>query len=508
MFLKTRIFLKNNYLLLIVIVIASVLRFTHLGYSDYQGDEIKALFMPGSDETATEFLLDQRKGPVQFLITMIVSFINPGYDNQLLTRLPFAIASFLAVILFYKFVEIIFGKKVAFFASFFFATNGFLVAFARIVQYQSFILFFEFLALYLLSLAAYKPNNKYNVVFIYLGLSAWAMSILSHYNGIFIAPFAFYFLYKWFKTASYNYKFKLFNFILAGSVSAGLLLAFYVPFVFSIKDATLAYWSNRVSGGDGKVSSSYYLFTVYQPIYVIHMYVGLFVLGLLTFIKRNFFSHIEKFLVILWGLLPLIFLELVINLPGTHIFNYLVPGMIMMGFGVNFIHEVLGRVLRQKILCNFVFSIGVFTVFTFIALQSYFIFVDHKSEYPWENEKFFVWNFSKPSASYHLSLFGFPYSREWEEVRNFIKLQSASSFYTTNERDSIVRYYVPLVKSGENIGYYIYVLNPQSFTDKILNERAKAWVDENEPVNIIKKEGKELVKIYYLPPNFQPLSAK
>ncbi len=508
MFTKISTFIKSHYLLLIIIVIAGVLRFTSLGYSDYQGDEIKALFLPNADETTTDFLLDQRKGPVQFLVTMLVSNINPGYDDQFLTRLPFAVASFFAVIFFYKFLELIFGKKIAFFASFFFATNGFLVAFGRIVQYQSFILFFEFLALYMLALAAYKSKNQYSIISIYLGLAAWSLSILSHYNGVFIAPFAFYYLYKWYKTSNYNYKFKLFNFIVAGSISAGLLLAFYIPFLFSIKDATLAYWSNRVSGGDGKISSSYYLFTVYQPIYLVHLYVGLFVLGLLSFIKKDFKGQLEKLLVLIWGVLPLVFLEVIINLPGTHIFNYLVPGMIIMGFGVNLLLDLMYKVLKIKWLVKGIFSLGVLAVFGFVFIQSYMIYVDHSAEYPWEDEKFFYWDFAKPSASFHLSLFGFPYSRDWEEIRNYIRLNQSSSFYTTNERDSIARYYVPLVKSGESIGYYVYIYNPQSFTDKIMNERAKQWVDANQPVRTITKDGREVAKIYMIPQNFQPLSAK
>ena len=35
---------KRNYLILSILFIAGVLRFVNLGYSDYQGDEFKAMF--------------------------------------------------------------------------------------------------------------------------------------------------------------------------------------------------------------------------------------------------------------------------------------------------------------------------------------------------------------------------------------------------------------------------------------------------------------------------------
>jgi len=49
-------------------LLAGVLRFVNLGYSDYQGDEIKALYNPKEIKSA-QFFLEQRKGPMQFLVT-------------------------------------------------------------------------------------------------------------------------------------------------------------------------------------------------------------------------------------------------------------------------------------------------------------------------------------------------------------------------------------------------------------------------------------------------------
>ena len=46
--------------LLFLVVVTLWLRVANLGYSDYQGDEIKALFLPDPGQTATQFLMEQR----------------------------------------------------------------------------------------------------------------------------------------------------------------------------------------------------------------------------------------------------------------------------------------------------------------------------------------------------------------------------------------------------------------------------------------------------------------
>lgn len=87
-----------KYIPLFFLVIISIyLRFYNLGYSDYQGDEIKAFYLPEQSQTISDFLLDQRKGPTQFIITYVIKVFDPMYENRFLVRMPFAIASLLSV---------------------------------------------------------------------------------------------------------------------------------------------------------------------------------------------------------------------------------------------------------------------------------------------------------------------------------------------------------------------------------------------------------------------------
>lgn len=491
-----------------LLLLSSALRLVNLGYSDYQGDEIKALFLPENNQSFFSFLMDQRKGPLQFFITYILKFIDHNYQNEFLIRLLFAIAGVLSVLFFYKLLNEYFGKKVAFYASLFMATNGFFVAFSRIVQYQSFVILFAILSLYFFTLSNSKSNWK--IKGIYLGFICWALSVLAHYDGFFIAPFAGYILFSWLKTNGKAYFKHLF---LAGVVFVAILSAFYVPFVMSLSKETLDYWQNRVTGGDGKISSSFYLFQVYNPIYTIHVYYILGILGAIFAITQAFLPAI---FVAGWFLVPFLFMELAINIPGTHIFNYLIPAFVFIGFGFLLLEKLTHFIFKER-LGRLLTLLGVVFITLFISAQSYFIFVDNTLEYPWENEKFLIWTFHKPSAIFHLSMFGFPYSRNWEEISQFIssnrpdypcpknsltpcvKKEFSGIYYSTNERRSIVRYYLPFDRGTDNASYYVYIVNPQSFTEPILNEKAAWWTANYEPIKVISEGSKVLAKIYYMP---------
>ena len=103
-------FLKNYLPLLFIITLSGVLRFFSLGYSDYQGDEIKSLFIKEEDMSYSEFFLDQRKGPGQFFVTFITKQLDQDYSNEFLHRFPFAIAGSFSGYFFYKLVLIYFNK--------------------------------------------------------------------------------------------------------------------------------------------------------------------------------------------------------------------------------------------------------------------------------------------------------------------------------------------------------------------------------------------------------------
>ena len=516
-------FLKNNWPFLLILVIAAGLRLMNLGYSDYQGDEIKALFIPDPNQTRWDFLMDQRKGPVQFIITGLLALVDPRFENQFLMRFLFALAGILSVLFFYKLVELHFGKRVAFYASFFFATNGFIVALSRIVQYQPVGMLFMVLTLYFLTKAVQDEN--YRVKGIYYSLFSWAIAILTHYDGIFIAPFVFYLLYQWFRTPRPEFAGKFKHFALSGLISAVALMIFYVPFALRLSQSTVDYWSARILEEEStKLYNSRLLFTIYQPIYVLDIYTILLVIGVL-FLSAAFLVH--KFgspglkarlpkdmgdktfqdilFLLIWALLPLIFMEVIVFNPGTHIYTYLIPGFIFLGFGVYAIDYLLHQILGAN-LGRVINLVGVSAVFTFIFIESYAIYIDHSVEYPWENERFLLWTFSRPSRelhdTYHLALFGFPYYRNWEGIEAFTSENPVGS-YSTNERRTIARFSVNLIEEEESPQaserYYISIANPQSFAIA-LNQRMQALTEMYDPVFAYDVAGEPKAEVYLVTP--------
>ncbi|MFC1622027.1 glycosyltransferase family 39 protein [Patescibacteria group bacterium] len=481
----------------IVVFAAFTLRVINLGYSDYQGDEIKAFLRPAENQSAVDFLLNQRKGPGQFIITSFTELFNTNYENEFLTRIPFALAGAFAVYFFYKLLRQHFGDKVAFFASLFFATNGFLVALSRIAQYQAFVILFMILALYMFS------NKK-----LYHGFIFWAFSMLFHYDGLFIAPFALYLIF------SNKPKIKIKDLIKPVLISGVILAVFYIPFIVNISQKTLEYWGGRVTGDvSSKISSSKYLFTVYQPIYVVHFYTILAFVGFGAFIMSKFvhkFPKIADFSVekktwvkfvyiFLWFFIPFVFLEGLIYIPGTHIYTYLIPLFVFLGLALEFGWLVLKR-FKDFFIPEVIYGFSLIIMFSFIYLQSYAIFVDNKKEYPWESEEFLVWEFHQPTPIYHLSMFGFPYYRNWEGIGEAVMTGDHNGYYSTNERKSIARYYVPLEKSTDDAGHYIHILNSQSFTDKIQQEKAAYWAQRYNPIYTYSRNGQDLVRVYKMEP--------
>jgi len=193
------------------------------------------------------------------------------------------------------------------------------------------------------------------------------------------------------------------------------------------------------------------------------------------------------------------FFEVITYIPGTHIYNYILPMFIVVAFGLVTLESLVFKVFEWNLMKIFNF-IGVAVLFVFLFSQSYLVFVDNSKEYPWDQEQFLLWTLPKPSPAFHLSLFGFPYYRNWQGVRDYIKAHPETTAYTTNEKDSIARHYLGLEKKSDLAGFYIYVKNPQSFTNEILNEKANYWAQHYQPVSTFTRFGRDMIRIYIMVP--------
>lgn len=468
------------------------LRIVNLGYSDYQGDEIKALCVSTQRLELMNCLSAQRRGPVQFLVTFLVSLFDSDHSNEFFNRLPFALTAILAIIVFYLLVDLHFGKKVALYATLFISVNGIFVGLTRIIQYQPFVLFFSFSALYVFSLATI--SDRWRIAGLYVGMLLWAAAFLAHYDAIFIAPFVIYLLYRWFNQyRELTSATKLKHILISSSLCLILTASFYLPMIFSATMDTQDYWASRLTdtNEDTKPASSLLTFQVYNPLLVVYLYM---IFGLFSL------ADIKKLVPLLvWFLVPWIILEIIIYEPGTHIYTYLIPASILIAFGLVNIERLIHRLGGQKYGKALRF-LGVSMLFVFLASLSHFLFIDHTPEYPWGRRKYLFWMIERPSREYQVRFFGFPYYRNWEEIREFVSATDDIQYYMTNEKKSITDFYVPQEFNLNGAGYYIHIYEPQSFTEEVAKKKIRYWTEKYDPIKVYEINGRVMVEIYNMPP--------
>lgn len=478
--------------ILFLIFVTVWLRIVNLGYADYQGDEIKALWRPAEGQSGIDFLYMQKKGPTEFFVTYLFRYFDPTFSNEFLQRLPFALAGILSIYFFYRLISKLYGKKIALYGTLLFSINGIFVGLYRIIQYQPFVILFSILTLYFFTLAL--QEERWKITGIYAGVFFWTAALFSHYDGVFIAPFAIYLLIRWYKensdlTADMRLKHLLIPFGIGGL----LLGAYFVPYLLQLPDNIVAYWSKRVTGQGGtdtRMTSSILNFDLYNPILGIYLYPVLVAFSLPK-IKRTW-------PLVLWFILPWAIMELAIFDPGTHIYTYLIPIIIMAAFGLETIEELVVKVAGvawgQRLNVA-----GLTLLFLFLAGISHLIFIDHTPEYPYEERGILFWKIGGENEDYKLWNFGFPYYRRWEDIQEYLTNQEGNGYYATNESTSISVYYAPYRYWVERAGYYVYIKNPQTYRDPDRREKIRFWMANYAPEKVFEYNGKTVAEIYYMP---------
>jgi 4-amino-4-deoxy-L-arabinose transferase-like glycosyltransferase len=494
--------------ILLLIGVSLVLRLAQLGYSNLQGDEILTLCRVSDFQSIGEFLgylLGQRKGPVQYIITCAFSLFDPTFSSELAVRLPFAIANLLAVACFFVLVYRLFTLPIAIYASFLFAVNGIFIAFARIVQYQSFVILGGLVGILALTLAL--KYEKWKVPGLYLGFLAAALSLLAHFDAaFFLPPMAVFVLHWWLKFRGEPGFARLrIHLFAAVALFAVLVLAFYAVYFLRLTAFQLNYWEDRRVGDSTNI---FRLFQFYNPGPMLWLCLGWAVLGL-TRIRASLSWQI----LLAWILPPMIFMVLIFQDSRTHAYTYLLPLLIVAGIGVDAMLGWLPARLRGKTLQIAQAAVlGVFLIFSYI---SYEIFIDRSPEYPWYPKPVLGMQFDGGFVS---GTFGFPYSREWREIgRWFEELPEQEVLLVTNEKRQFVEFYLPpkvrnrLRYVTDNVpknvrapdGLYILMVRaPQSWTYQLWGLNLDQWRETFVPVHeFVNDEGEVVASVYFLRPD-------
>lgn len=456
---------KEWFILLIIFIPTVFLRFYNLGYSDYIGDEHKALIILNEGQSLTNFLLNQRKGPLQFIISYIPYLFTHDFKNELAERMPFAIINVLAILVFYKFVQRITKSSLTgLLAALLLSFCGFIVGFGRIAQYQSLNLLFSFLALWFYSIGLFGSGACGTVLLgrtalrrSLLGTLFLSLSLLSHWDAVFILPMVIYIFIRFLLAKDVPIKRKLVligaNFIL-GCV---LLLPFLIPYVGHQlnSDENMAYFSRRVSMGYSNTNRYKQLVDLYNPFVTFWFYVIAGVLGMLCVKKSYIFT--------IWFLIAFSIFEIFVRKPGTHIYNFIVPLTILCAIGIVELLKFLPKFAR---ILPVVILIGLYSFFLY---QAFVVFVDHRVEYPWQQETFFGYKTPNYHIEDKLPLFGFPLNRYWKEINvyvNEMKAKNNERFgYISNEVKTISEFYMDVKYAAPPKIYAVGIKRPLSFVE-------------------------------------------
>ncbi|MFZ2663983.1 MAG: hypothetical protein WAX66_01340, partial [Patescibacteria group bacterium] len=407
--------------------------------------------------------------------------VTHDYRNELAERIPFSIISVMSVIVFYFMVKKLTKSWVsAFIASLIYLSNGFIVGFGRIAQYQNLNLLFSFLAVYFYSNLLDK--KKHLIKFTLVGTLFWCLSFLSHWDAIFILPIVLWIFIKFFfdKSFSNGYKIRIlvYNFLLGCLV----LLPFMIPYSMHQRysDENLGYLFRRLGIGYSNNHLYKMYIDLYSPFVSLWFLIICGMLGVL-FLKRSYMFT-------LWFLFGYGIFELFVRKPGTHVYNFLIPVFILCGIGIEYLVRIMPKVLKVFVLLLAMVSIS------FLYYQSYMLFVDHSKEYPWEQEmvlninlkcsqKDKICNKVKPYATlltkkyYYdyegqkLPLFGFPHKRFWNEVNDFIqeqnKINSEKLGYSSNEDKTVGEWYINGGYKTSGEFYFVGIRKPGNFVEEM-----------------------------------------
>ena len=460
----------------IVFVALAALRIVNLGYSDYIPDETTVMdhFRKNGPVLDLEYLAKQRKGPMQWLMVLPINFIYGNVFNELVFRVPFAIASILSIYFFYKFLETSTEDKyTALLGSFLFGVNGFMIAFGRIVQYQSLNLLFSSISLFFFAKFLKESDKK----FCFYGIIFFTLSLFSHWDAVFILPYII-----WVFIQKRDFKLIL----LSGLISLLLFSPFFVPFAlfnFVSGENHEDYFSTRIGAKDTfslnevRVKNS-----LYNPF--------LFTTLCLVFLLVSVVWIKEYYIFWIWLVTAAVVFVFFIKTPGTHTYNLVIPMIILCSIGFVRLGELLPKEYRVVPL-----GLGIMAC-SFLYYQSFLIFVDTKNEYPWNREEIFRYKTKVyDSKTLTNNIIGFPYGRNWSEVRDFIQSEDGFEDYTftTNDNSAVSSFYLDIPFDITQNMYLIGVKNPYTF----VSDYQFSQIENKSSIKSVKdSNGETVVKIY------------
>ena len=426
---------------LLVGIIAAAFRFGNIGYKEIQGDEGIVLVRVASAlmGQAQQILMHQ-KGPMEILLPMAQWGIT-GEISDFWLRVPFAWVSILAVIAIMLLADRWFGSSIAMICGLLFAINGFGIAFAHIIQYQSLVMFFGAVAL--LKADDYRKDSRAGDL--YLCALFVAGGLLAHYDMVLVLPAIGWTLLL---QPRPERNFKLRDWIFALALGLFAALSFYLPYMLSPGfGRTLNYVLNDRVGVSGEsfigwgAPQVWRMITFYNSTYYIVGLIILIALGLIFIVRER-----VPVASLLYWLVPVIFYVFFVTDPRTHVYTLFPGATILAALGLFQTWQWLTPepdfskpdALKQTGGRAKTMAAAIFAVWFFISsIYVYMVFVDTTPERQrtWQTAqpRFFPVTWDEPPE---FGLFGFPYQAGWRVAAEFI-----DEPYASNEEEEITNWY-------------------------------------------------------------------
>ncbi|MFQ5421193.1 MAG: hypothetical protein ACE5EY_12625, partial [Anaerolineae bacterium] len=302
------------------------------------------------------------------------------------------------------------------------------IAFARIVQYQSFVLLWGLLAL--LHAGRYREEGKA----VDLGLTAvfLAGGLLSHYDAVLVVPAIVWLVWPRVQVARWR------EWLLSAVTGLGLLTVFYVPYVYhpnfaktqnyllgarlgQTPDDAVVYWSG---------AEVWQMITFYNSIYYVIGLLGLLLVGLLV-LRRERNGRIASLLTFL---VPLLFYTVIVDDARTHVYTMFPGAVLLAAVGAVWLWQTVSQPVMRRVL------VGVFAGFVAVsAVYVFLLFVDTTPERQrtWTPNRpaFYPTTWEEPPL---YGLFGFPYQAGWRAVSEL----PLAMPYASNEEEEITNVYM------------------------------------------------------------------
>jgi hypothetical protein len=471
--------------ILLIFLVASILRVPNIGYKEFQGDEGKvlqkaALSLEG-DQTE---LFSHRKGPAEIL-TVMMSWGTAGDISESWVRLPFLWAGLLSVMAIYALGRRWFGQKVGLVTGLLFAIFGFSIAFSRIVQYQNLVLMFSLLAL--LSMSRYVDSVKNGDLF--LTAIFLAMGLLSHYDALLFVPALV--------LMAIGTRKKLYDRIWFLATLAGLSIValFYIPYILSPEFGNIHNYLVTERVGSGINLSNLGGGAIWRMLFFYNS--SYFVIGLIIFILIALLFHRrELWVAYILFLVPLLFYQIVVDLPRTHFYTIFPGAILIASYGIVSLlrrlrkenHKTLAKVLWIPFVLWFLIS----------AAYPLLFFTDVKAERQrrWSDNRMVLYPVTWDSHPPH-GLFGFPYQAGWRVVSDLV----GPATYRSNEEVGVTSLYMTnsVVTRCPMFNTFILAENVQD-----VNEFSEVWINERYLHYVVTVNDRETIKIYKTIPKETP----